>query len=551
MAKTPTDRRKPVDMPLPVKGVYRGSSFHEVPDQYTLSANNVLAYDSVGRNRPGTRPGLRKYFSFQFGGAAAQFQFIGVATVQSTTNGTSAMVIIIVCNGKAYVQQPNDGSATRIDGGGAATFVAGTVVSAVTFENTTYFTDGRVLKKYDHDAASFGNWTASAGSLPTAGSGDKYPRGLALWRGRVVLVHLDKGLSSTIFFTRQGDPTDFDYGATPVTADMAVATDVNYKAGQLGEGVTAVIPLNEDRLLVATADTLNEFVGDPADGGTLVQTSNGVGILSFYSWCAVGPAVYFLGSGGFYKYTPGTEPQCLSRFAVNEVWRNLPQVGYFTSMAYDKQMQVIWIFVTKAGETPSHTFPTLHYAYDLRAEELYGRGGFWPVSMPVDTGGDDNAAGTTAPTMDATRACSYDGFDGTNDGRCVLVAGRDGYVRTFDYTPLAADDGQAISSSIYFGPVIPAGPSGLAMVNGWLPICGEQANFNATWTLQGAADPSSAFTSPTITKTGTFTTGGRQSPRGERLAANAIYFKVENSTNNKRFAIERVTLMLEPAGPNR
>lgn len=535
-------RAKPADFPNPVRGVYESAPWHEGAIRHTPAASNVLPYDSLNRNRPGKRPGTQKYFTYQFGGGARFCQHLSWANVQDTTAGTSKTVIIACFGGMAYVQTPG-GAINRVDGGGAAPFSTGRKVSAVTLNNITFLTDGLANFKYTHTTSTWASWAATAGSFPVAGS--EYPRILAVWRGRVVLARLDKGVASTIFFTAQGSGTDFDYGAAPATAATAVATDSNFRAGQLGEGVTALIPFNNDRLIVGCENSIHEFQGDPADGGTLVPVSYGVGILSDTAWCQVNGAVYFIGTGGLYRMRPGTEPECLSQFAVDAAFRDIPHQGNYLSLAYDKRRHGVWVFVSQVAAP----FRTRHYFYDLRGEEMFGRGGFWPTAFPADTGGDDGASGTTAPTYGPSKCLSFDGDEQTSDGRCVILGCRDGHIRTFDDDVLD-DDGTAIPWSIHLGPLQPAGPTGTAMLNGWAPVMGEASNFKASWELRVGADPYAASVA-VAAKSGTFPTGGRQSPRGERMAANSFWFYFSDDTAGKTASIERVTGTFEAAGPNR
>lgn len=539
----PRQRVSFVDLDLPVYGIYKGSAWHEIPKGYTPDCNNVSAYDNLERQRVAVRCGSSKYFSgLRFGTGTTRFvQYMGQAEVQ--VSGTTTNYIIIVCGGITYAQKPSSSVANRIDGGVAAFSVGRRVVSDTLF-GVTYFTDGLTNMKYTWSTATWAAWTASAGTFPIGTS--KYCRYIKAWRGRMVMAHLEDGNPDIIFFTKQGDPTNFDYGVDPETPVMAVATNTNFRAGQIGQPVTALIPCNNDRLLIGLDHAIYQMLGDPADGGQLSPLSETVGILNDDAWCmatnddGTAGTIWFVGTGGLYQMDPGGQPRLISNQAFNQNFIDLPQVGYYVECEYDRDRHRVWIFITQVA-TP---YATKHCYYDLRS------GGLFPFSFPADTGGDDGSAGTGAPTYGPSKALTFDGYDENGNDRVVLMGCRDGYVRQFSDTTYN-DDGAAISSYCWVGPLQPGGAAYEARINGWYPVMAEYAsNFNCTWALYGGADPYTTYTSGAA-KSGTFTTGGRQSPRAERLAANSFFFKFSNSTASKGWGLERITVRLEPAGPVR
>lgn len=540
---TAKPKSKILDFALPVRGVYRGADWHDVPTGFMPDALNVFPYDAMGKLRPGKRAGTKKYWSFQFG--ATFIQHMSTANVTDTTAGTNVLYVIIVCAGLTFAQLPGDVSLRPLDGSVAA-FSAGRKVSGFTLNNVTYLTDGLVKKQYDWTASAWADWVATAGTFPQDAS-STYPRVWFPWRGRAMAGRLDKGSVSIVFGSRIGAPTDFDAGAVPATADMAFDTNTNFRAGQLGDGITAFMAVNNDVLYIGCDNSIQKFVGDPTDGGFLGPESYSVGVLSDTSWCAVDSTIYFLGTGGIYKIDSGQPPVCLSEFAINEAYKSLPHKSTYLSMAYDKKRDGLLIFATKAG-TP---WTTTHCYYDLRGEKKNGVGGFFPLRFPLDTGGEDNAGGFLAPTHGPTKCLAYDGMDETADARVVLLGCRDGYVRCLDDAQFSDDSGQAITSYLYAGPIQASGPADVFMLNGHYPILGEQAaNVAVSWQLQGGPDPYTAFAAP-LTKSGTFSAGGRQSPLGDRLRANSTWLYLSDATIGKTFSIERWSARVETGGPNR
>ena len=264
MAKT-----KQISLPLPIRGINTGTARHLCPEGYSPDMNNVFPFDLGGRARMGTRPGSSKYWNLQFAGTAASCQMLEQVTVE--VSGTRTDYILAVFGGKVYRMKPSDGSLQRIDGAGGATFSAGRRVECATLYGITYFTDGLTLKKYDHAGASFTNFTASAGTMPQSAT-PRYCRLFCAWRGRLVQALLDDASPELWFMSKQQDPTNYDYGATP-TADMAVAANNNYRAGQIGQPITALVPMSEDLLLFGLDHGIYQMRGDPADGGTLLPLS--------------------------------------------------------------------------------------------------------------------------------------------------------------------------------------------------------------------------------------------------------------------------------------
>jgi len=538
-------RAEPVDFPLCTRGVYKASGYSRIPEGFTPYARNVYPYDSFGRLRPGQRCGSGKFWSFQFGGGAKFIQHLSAAQVTDATAGTSYFKVIVGCGGMVYGQMPGDASATRLDGSGAATFSASRKITAFTINNVTYFTDGLVVKQYDWGAATFGDWTAAAGTFPVSNS--QYPRIWCPWRGRAVWARFDKGIPSIMGFDAMGGAaTNFDYGATPAP-DIAIATNSNWKAGQIGEGVTALMPTSGDVLYVSQENKIGAFRGDPGDGGTYVEVSGSVGVLADRAFCEVEGTIYFWGTGGIYRLRPFSTPERISE-AIHDDVSDMPHQGWYLEAAYDKKLDAILFTATQAA-TP---FATKHYLYDMRAERAFGVGGWWPIDFPADTGGDDNASGTTAPTYGPTKILSFDGNAQTTDSRVVLLGGRDGYVRYMADSLVGADTGAAITSDAYLAFVRPAGATSEAMLNGWWPVLAEHGSaVNAEWSIRVGATPYVAHSSPAITKSGTFTSGGRQAVQGHRATGNSFALRIQNSTLNKQWALEQATGHFEPAGPVR
>jgi len=59
-----------IEIPLPIRGVFRGFSVDKVPAEFSDDMNNVRPIDSLEKRlRLGKRPGLKKWSATQIGSA--------------------------------------------------------------------------------------------------------------------------------------------------------------------------------------------------------------------------------------------------------------------------------------------------------------------------------------------------------------------------------------------------------------------------------------------------------------------------------------------------
>ena len=59
-----------MELPLPIRGVFRGFSVDKVPAEFSDDMNNVRPIDSLEKRlRLGKRPGLKKWSATQIGSA--------------------------------------------------------------------------------------------------------------------------------------------------------------------------------------------------------------------------------------------------------------------------------------------------------------------------------------------------------------------------------------------------------------------------------------------------------------------------------------------------
>ena len=71
-----------IELPLPIRGVFRGFSVDKVPAEFSDDMNNVRPIDSLEkRMRLGKRPGLKKWSATQVG--AAENPIVAICVVSS------------------------------------------------------------------------------------------------------------------------------------------------------------------------------------------------------------------------------------------------------------------------------------------------------------------------------------------------------------------------------------------------------------------------------------------------------------------------------------
>jgi len=71
-----------IEIPLPIRGVFRGFSVDKVPAEFSDDMNNVRPIDSLEKHlRLGKHPGLKKWSATQIG--SAENPVVAMATVSS------------------------------------------------------------------------------------------------------------------------------------------------------------------------------------------------------------------------------------------------------------------------------------------------------------------------------------------------------------------------------------------------------------------------------------------------------------------------------------
>jgi len=340
--------------------------------------------------------------------------------------------LVAVSGGSVYA---GDSDGLSIPTGGSSVLHSNRILKIQDAFGKMYFCDGLAsgYQVYDPAVGTVSTWTPTAGTLPIGSVDDTLGcRLIALYRGRVVLAGLSEEPQNW-FMSRAGDPLDWDYGASPVDATMAVAGNSS-DAGELGDVVTALAPYSDDMMVIGGDHTLWLMRGDPAAGGVLDNISYQTGIAgpSAFAWDPNG-ALYFVGAGVLWRMAPGqTLPEPLSRGRLDKVFDAIDYDANRIVLLWDRYHVGLHVF-TVPVDGQLATAP-VHIYWDQRTDS------FWKDQYPA-------AMGPSAVHI----------FDADlPSDRAALIGGWDSYIRFIDNGE-ETDDGTPINSYVDFTPKVLAG----------------------------------------------------------------------------------------------
>ena len=416
---------------FPMAGVSRSRNYREQVRPYAapwaVNVRGVCSFE--GRLRGGSRPGLVKVHDESMGDAVSAL----APVVYMGRDGARREDLVILADGECLVLHGETaaevGADLQTDGGvsilaesgdeivfDGSVSVAGPV-GVGTFSVAERFGKlliaDSVLKEYDPLRGVVATVTASAGVVP-----EGCPL-VALYRDRVFLA----GANHVWYASRQGDPTDWHFGADASDVGRAVAGQLG-EAGRIGSAITAMIPVRDGVLLMATANGLWTLRGDPATG-TLSQLSTEIGILSPTAWARSpdglvaflsNDGVYLMGEGG------GESPKRFSAERVPESLLNVDATANAINVGYDVVARGFHLFVTPASGLGQHWF------LDVDNKAL------WPVVLNEDH-----------QPVAVTR------LQGESGLAELVMAGADGVLRKFSDSA-TDDDGEYIPSHVLVGP---------------------------------------------------------------------------------------------------
>jgi hypothetical protein len=388
-------------------------------------------------------------------------------------------------------------------------------------------------KKFDPTGPTVSNWTAADGTIP------KGSIALVTWRDRAVFAG---GTDSPfgVFASRLGDFEDWDYSETDTGAAWSIITS---DAGRLGDSVMALVPYSDDCLVIFCSTSIWICRGDPGFGGTLDNISRHIGCLGPHAWCLTPEGlIVFLSQDGLYVLPAGcsaTEgPTSISREMVPEemlpfAFRNPdPGIGlwfdtnlYAVSLEYDLRNRGIIIALTPhtAGSTSS-----THWWFDWETK------GLWQMTLG---------------SVNQEPFCLHSRINfvpASTAHSSVMWGGRNGYIYRLDNTA-NTDDGNAFSSSIWFGPFEdPSMFSDLVITE----LVGELARKSGQvmWEIYVGETPEEAFVAGPR-EAGVWV-AGRNYTAHPRTRGGSQYLKLSN-LDSSGWGFERAFAILQKYGRHR
>lgn len=421
---------------------------------YDVSTNTMMAWTAT---TGGTIPALE-------------------SNIQAITGATNATPIVITIVGHGLTT----GDQVVITGVLGNTAANGSSWTITVLTADTFSLDGSV-----------GNGAYTSGGLCTRLSGSRCSL-ITVWGGRIVLSGLETD-PNNIFMSAVGDPFDWDYSPAVQTVQQAVAGSITDGYGKNPDVVTALIPYTDDVLLIGGTHSIYRLLGNPAEGGVVVNVTNITGIAYGSAWCQSPEGIiYFFGSrGGVYKIEPETGiPSKLTAMTIDERLADINLDDNIVTLVWDDRSLAVRVYVS-----PNDGTATTHYLWDIRNEA------WWPFSY---ANADHNPL--------AVHLLSGN----TVIERSILEYGQDGYVRKID-VDATSDDGSPIESYVYLGPF-----SGMMFVE--IAATLREGSGNVTWAACSASSMEKAL-EIAPRQTGRFI-GGRNACQWPRAFIEQGYFRL-------------------------
>jgi hypothetical protein len=466
-------------------------------------------------------------------------------------------LLIAVCDG--YVWVANNTTIAKAAHGQATPQVSSTALVSMAYADGQVFIADGSGTLWNYTIAT--DTVAATVAVPSPGNitGTVPPNCnlVCNWRGRVTLAGDSQNPQNfymarpagtyfntvTSTLTAIGAGVDWDYSQTDSAA--AVAGNLAH-SGKIGEPITALIPFSDDYLKFGCSHSLWMAQGDPADGGTITNVSNSMGIVGKDAW-VVDPAgtLWFVATGGLFQVRPAWEfyrpPEPVSQQAINQSFTGLNPGTEKVTCVYDPDLLYLHIFVT-----PLDGSIGTHITMDARSVGQDGPPSFWPQQF-------SSTQGPTAATLYFS--------DGSPNNRAVVLGGADGYLRQWQDTALD-DDGSAINASITLGPFAPvpgeaAVLTGITIDLGETPVGLSSTNWHCKAIVAAGPDAYSVtealpngqnlHPSPTVN----MTLDRRQKVFRQRLRGGWFSLALQNLNDNAFFSFESAVLEFVPGGRNR
>lgn len=352
----PATRVKTIRAPL--RGVHKRADFQSQPEYTVYGSRDFWGKDcrsnsnTLGRSALAVRPGFATY-----------------ASGYPETQSANLIASLNVAKGTEYLFAAAAGSLYKFTADVPAAVGSG-VTTGRNVQWTVYLQDLFIAndgtpKVYKNTPNTFGNWTASVGSVPSN------CRLTCTWGDRVVLAGAPSA-PHVWRMSREGNPYDWLFAEED---DGSPISNAEVNDGRLSDPITALIPHNRQCIIFGTPNSLSVLRGNPAAGGQHEWIAHVVGPICATAWCKT-PSdwTYILTRDGLYRMAPGcgSNPEPVSSKVIPESLRAIDGLTSLVHLCYDVLFHGIHIYVTNA--TTGNV--TDAWWFDLEFE------GFWPITSP-------------------------------------------------------------------------------------------------------------------------------------------------------------------------
>ena len=386
----------------------------------------------------------------------------------------------------------------------------------------------RAPKVYDPLLNTLSILTATAGEVPTG-----CPL-ICRYLDRIVLAGAEVA-PHVWYMAHVSDPTDWDYNKSS-TGDVASAVSgTASNAGVPGESITALIAHSDDYLIIGCRNSLWKMIGDPANGGNLVNLSHAIGIVGPKAWCLMPDgSLLFLSMDGIYILDAigDAYPVSVSRENLPTEFSNFDPDKDVVSMEYDIKSGGVHIFIT-----PLYSDTSLHFYLDTGSDtsKTYGilsttsRRTFWPFTLIAD--------------HEPTATCTLQSTTIEESG--VILGSRDGFLRKFSYLS-DTDCGNFINSYVVIGPVGLNKDNLIGTVLNMTAVLGDEGG-DVSWSLKPSLTFEDSITSD-ASDSGTWSAGLNATvyPACSGQACTLLV-----SGNGLKWAMEQISVTVKSGGRRR
>lgn len=382
--------------------------------------------------------------------------------------------------------------------------------------------------------SSFGeHWTCSENMPAAPASGARKHPGhpplgcklVAAWRDRLVWA-APQYEEHNWFMSANGTPRDYDYADALEGEQGAAVAGRPGEVNAISDNITALIPINNDYLVLGCRNSIYVMRGDPAFGGGMDNLSREIGVVDRNAWCR-GPngEVYVLSEHGLYAINPGGgAPQPMSHELLPDELRNINTEIANVTLECDVEDMGIWIFVTY-----DTGFSSRHWYFETDT------GAFWPVRF-VNAGHEPWCANRLRPRRPSVFSEAP-----------VVLGCKDGAIRQF-HPWYIYDQNRSIEAFVEYGP--------MRMWNGdhdgilaELSAVVAADSVNVSWSARGGNSPEAAANAAALAiHSGTWT-AGRNYRNHPRVRGNALVLRV--SSTDAPWAIEEIRAVIHEGGKAR